>query len=222
VVELNQRIQKLSNRAEFFLVITLSFAYFISTSLAALVLRIRQLELTTGHTLRAIATEVAILLVVGWILRVRGWTVSRLTGRFTFPAVLAGIPLFMAYYFVYAAVVVAISTLSGPIVSNVRFVTSAPMLLMLLFIVVNSVFEEALVTGYVVAALSEQGAALAITASTLLRLLYHLYQGPVASLAILPLGLMFAAVFWKWRTLWPLIAAHTLANVAALLTTTRA
>jgi membrane protease YdiL (CAAX protease family) len=66
-------------------------------------------------------------------------------------------------------------------------------------------------------ALSEQGAALAITASALLRFLYHLYQGPVASLAILPLGLLFAAVFWKWRSLWPLIAAHTLANIYAFI-----
>jgi hypothetical protein len=80
-----KRIRSLSNRAEFFLVITLSFAYYIGTSLAATLLRIRQLELTTGRALRAIATEIAILLVVAWILRIRGWTASRINGRFTFP-----------------------------------------------------------------------------------------------------------------------------------------
>jgi membrane protease YdiL (CAAX protease family) len=204
----------------FFLVITLSFAYYIGVARGISFCASGSSAHDQSHASR-IATEAAILLVVAWILHIRGWTVSRLTGRSSLPAVLAGIPLFMAYYFFYAGVVVAISALFGPIIANVRFVASAPVLLMLVFILVNSVFEEALVTGYVVTALSEQGAALAITASALLRLLYHLYQGPVASLAILPLGLMFAAVFWKWRTLWPLIAAHTLANVVALLGSTR-
>ena len=101
----------------------------------------------------------------------------------------------------------------------VKVTPSAPVILMLVFIVVNSIFEEALVTGYVVTALAEQGPALAITASTLLRFAYHLYQGPVASISVLPLGLMFAAVFWKWRTLWPLVMAHSLINVMAFSST---
>ena len=214
---MRERIEALSARAEFFLVITLSFSYFIGTSLSVLLLNLRQFELTTGRALRGIATEIVILLVVCWILRVRGWRLSRLTGRFTVPAFLAGIPLFMAYYFLYVAVTITVTAIGAGRFSTVRVVPTAPVLVMLAFLVVNSVFEEVLVTGYVIAALSEQGAALAITASTLLRLLYHLYQGPVASLSILPLGLLFGAVFWKWRNLWPLVMAHTLANVLALL-----
>jgi membrane protease YdiL (CAAX protease family) len=213
----------LSDRAEFFLVITISFAYYIASSLSVLVLNIQQFEMTTGRVLRGIATEVAILLVVTWFLRARGWRVNRITGDFRWPALLAGIPLFMAYMFLYASIVVTVGTFYPRLASitTVRFIPTAPVMVMLAFIVVNSVFEEALVTGYVVTKLSGQGAALAITASALLRLLYHLYQGPIASLAILPLGLIFAGVFWKWRTLWPLIAAHTLVNIFALLTTMR-
>ena len=86
----------------------------------------------------------------------------------------------------------------------------------LLFIAVNSVFEESAVTGYVVTQLSEQGAALAVTASGLVRFAYHLYQGPIASIAILPLGLLFAAVYWRWRNLWPLIVAHTITNLISV------
>ena len=32
-----------------------------------------------------------------------------------------------------------------------------------------------------------------------------------------PLGLLFGAVFWRWRNLWPLIVAHTIANLIAFL-----
>jgi hypothetical protein len=88
---------------------------------------------------------------------------------------------------------------------------------MLAFIVVNSIFEELAVTGYIVTALSSDGPALAITASALVRFLYHLYHGPIASLAILPLGLLFAMAFWRWRNALPLISAHTIANVISLL-----
>jgi uncharacterized protein len=214
---MRERIRRLSARSEFFLVISLSFAYFIGTSLWVLLLRIRVLDLTTGRALRGVATEMAILVVVGWILRVRGWDLRRLMGRFTWPAVFGGIGLFVAFYVLYVLVTLAVLAVYPPAaqLSTVRFIVSAPVAVIFLFILVNSVFEELLVTGYVVAALSEQGPALAVTASALLRFLYHLYQGPVASMAVLPLGLLFGAAFWKWRTLWPLVIAHTLANILA-------
>ena len=69
--------------------------------------------------------------------------------------------------------------------------------------------------------MSAQGAALDITASTLLRFLYHLYQGPLASISILPLGLLFGAVFWRWRSVWPLIVAHTIANLLSFIVVTQ-
>ena len=92
-------------------------------------------------------------------------------------------------------------------------VPAAPVALFTLMIFVNSIFEEAAVTGYVVSALEEQGVALSITASTLIRFLYHLYQGPIASLVEMPLGLLFALVYWRSRNLCPLMRAHTIVNL---------
>ena len=214
---LEERVRRLTDRSEFFLVVTLSFAYFVATSLTVLILRVREYELTTGRALRGVATETAILAVVGWILHVRGWQLRRLTVPWSWFALLGGIPLLIAYYLLYvvARLVVVAAYPASAHLTMVRMIPAAPWGVILALIVVNSVFEETLVTGYVVAALSEQGAALAITASTLLRFLYHLYQGPVASLSILPLGILFGAVYWRWKTLWPLFAAHTLANILA-------
>jgi membrane protease YdiL (CAAX protease family) len=214
---LEERIRRLTDRSEFFLVIGLSFAYFIATSLTVLLLRVRQFELTTGRTLRGIGTEIAILAVVGWILHVRGWRLRRLTAEWSWRALLGGVPLFVAYYLLYivtTALVVAVYPAAMQL-ETVRMIPRAPWAVILVFLVVNSVFEETLVTGYVVSALSGQEAALAITASTLLRFLYHLYQGPVATFTVIPFGLLFGAVYWRWRTLWPLVVAHTLANLLA-------
>jgi uncharacterized protein len=213
-----ERIRNLSPRGEYFLIITLCFAYFVVTSLTALLLHIRAFELSSGRVIRGITTELVILAVAAWILRVRGWKMSRLSRRFSWLALLAGLPLFIGYILLYWATSLLVIWVypAASRMTTMRMVPSAPIALLAVFIVVNSVFEEVTVTGYVVTALSEQGAALSITASALLRFLYHLYQGPIASLAILPLGLLFAAVYWRWRNLWPLMVAHTIVNVLVL------
>jgi membrane protease YdiL (CAAX protease family) len=55
-----------------------------------------------------------------------------------------------------------------------------------------------------------------VTLSATIRLLCHLYQGPIAPLTILPLGIIFALVYWKWRRLWPIAVAHGVAGFFAL------
>jgi membrane protease YdiL (CAAX protease family) len=74
-----------------------------------------------------------------------------------------------------------------------------------------------LVVGYVIQALeAKQGIVFAIGISVLIRLLYHTYQGPIAAISIIPMGLIFAVVFWRWRNVVPLIVAHTIMNGLAL------
>lgn len=155
------------------------------------------------------------MVVAGWILHLRGWTFRRLGVQFSWLRLLAGIPLFFAFFILYWVgylLVVAINPAAQHL-QVVKMVPAAPAALFILFILVNSIFEEAAVAGYVISALEEQGVALAITASTLIRFLYHLYQGPIASIVVLPLGLLFGLVYWRWRNLWPLMTAHTIVNL---------
>jgi uncharacterized protein len=215
--QLRARIKNLSPRGEFFLIISLCFPYFIATSLFALLLRLRTFELSSGRAIRGIATELVILAVAGWILRVRGQRLSRLSRPFSWPALLGGLPLAAGYILLLWTVhfIVVWVYPAAAHLTTMRMIPRAPVTLLGVLILVNSLFEEVTVTGYVVSVLSEQGAALSITASALLRFLYHLYQGPIASLAVLPLGLLFAGVYWRWKNLWPLVVAHTLVNVLA-------
>ena len=46
------------------------------------------------------------------------------------------------------------------------------------------------------------------TLSAAIRFDCHIEQGPISALTILPLGLIFAAVYWRWRRVWPLVVAH--------------
>jgi len=180
-------------------------------------MRVHRLEMTTGRALRGVLFESVILTLVALFLRERGWTIDRIGLEFSFGAAWFGVVLFIAFIVWYWITAIVVGLLA-PALTHVRpfeFTITAAPAAMLAFIVVNSFFEEIIVSGYVISALSAQGAALAITASTLLRFLYHLYQGPLASISILPLGLLFGAVFWRWRSVWPLIVAHTISNLVS-------
>jgi membrane protease YdiL (CAAX protease family) len=214
---MRDRIKALSDRGEFVLVVVLCFGYYVATSLAALLMRLDRFELTTGRVTRGLAIQLVILAIAGWVLHVRGVTPAEITRRLTWKSVLAGVPLFLVYIVVYWSIAIAVLMIwPAAGASAMRMVPAAPIALIVAFILVNSFFEEAAVTGYVVWRLAPQGTALAISASVLLRFLYHLYQGPAGSLSILPLGLIFAYVYRRTHSIWPLVTAHTIANLFAL------
>ena len=47
-----------------------------------------------------------------------------------------------------------------------------------------------------------------IALSAVIRLSYHVYQGPIILVSILPMGILFAWLYWRTKRLWPLILAH--------------
>jgi membrane protease YdiL (CAAX protease family) len=82
--------------------------------------------------------------------------------------------------------------------------------------VVNGAYEEIFLCGYVLRAVERLGASMAIGLSTLIRLLYHLYQGPYGALAVVGFGLLASIYFWRTRQLWPIVFAHASTDLVAL------
>jgi membrane protease YdiL (CAAX protease family) len=77
--------------------------------------------------------------------------------------------------------------------------------------------EEVIVLGYLVTRLRQLpwSPLAAITASSVLRASYHLYQGWGGFLGNLAMGLLFSTLFLRWRRTWPFVVAHALLDVAA-------
>jgi membrane protease YdiL (CAAX protease family) len=50
----------------------------------------------------------------------------------------------------------------------------------------------------------------------IVRLLYHLYQGPIGILMAVPMGLLYGYVYSRTRQLWPLVVAHVLLDLIGL------
>lgn len=160
--------------------------------------------------------------VLVWFLWVRGWTLEKIGLSVSWRGTWHGWLLLLATYVVLMVLQwVANFFMPGDVQAAVQRYPSADplvsMQLVFLASTVNGMFEEVFVAGYVITALSQARSTwTAVNVSTVIRLLYHLYQGPLALITIIPIGLIFGHFYARTRQLWPLILAHILIDIIGL------
>lgn len=216
-------IQGLSPSAEFAVVVLGAFGYFVAISLAAVFWRNGQAaQVSDRHLLALLAYELVLLLLLLGFLRLRGWTIDRFGVQVSAGETLTGFGLAGAAYVAYVLVFVVVaaawpqaaqamqtSGLASPGISLATVIAVA---------LINPLFEEVFVCGYVIAALQKSSDPWAgVHVSVAIRLLYHLYQGAVAAIGIVPFGLILALWYRRTGRLWPVIIAHGVTDFAALL-----
>lgn len=216
-------IHALSPTAEFVTVIGVCFGYFIIASLWSAFLPVPDpVVVVPADTslIGLVAIEGMLLPVAALFLWARGWRLSDFPLGRVWIGTLGGILLFATAYLLFLLVLPFLTLVAGSdqLDGPALFADRPSVAVALIASTVNPVFEEGLVVGYVVKALEgRQGAPFAVGASVLIRLLYHTYQGPIIAASILPLGLLFALAYWRWRALWPLILAHGLFDFIGLM-----
>ncbi|SMC20279.1 CAAX protease self-immunity [Andreprevotia lacus DSM 23236] len=82
---------------------------------------------------------------------------------------------------------------------------------------VNGSFEELVLVWLIFARLGHHGTGFAVGISVLLRVLAHVYQGPVGVTGVFIFALLMALAYARYRRIWPLILAHALTDLLALL-----
>lgn len=217
---MRQFLRAVSPTAELVIVILVAFGLPIVASFVAVFSLGLQLGLSDGNLEALLIYELATLTALSIFLRMRGWTL-RSIGLEAHPRdILVGLALAVAVHFTCVAVWQLASSIfpqlpippvaTGSARISLFNVTAACIL--------NPLFEEIFVCGYVIVVLKERGGPwTAINVSVAIRLLYHMYQGAVGVVGIVPTGLIFA--YWYARTgrLWPAVVAHGLLNFIALL-----
>src|SRR5262249_24956360 len=153
--------------------------------------------------------------------KIRGWTLPRLGLIPGWIDILSGVGLFVATYGAYVVLWFVVGTFWPgfyEVAERTHLVASGiPLLITIVVSVVNPIYEEVFVSGYVISALGEKiGATAAVNVRAGIRLAYHLYQGVVGVLAVVPVGLIFGIWFRRTGRLWPLIIAHSLKDVLGL------
>jgi hypothetical protein len=172
---------------------------------------------------RRLLTIGAIELVAGTIalliLHARGWTAGELGMRVSMPLTIAGMVLLIGANIFITAIVTVFAEVTGFNVAAVTTqVTRVSWLPLVLLLAIDPIYEETFEVAYNIRATEREGPAFGISLSAAVRLVCHLDQGPIVPLTILPLGLIFAAVYWKWRRVWPLTVAHGVTAYFALTT----
>jgi len=215
-------LRALSPRVEFVIVVTMAFGYFVLVSIFV-ALHPHAGPLHTNRSLIVLcAYELVLMAILFPFLRTRGWTFSKIGLDPTWRDTGLGILLFFAFYAVWVLVwiaTVALAPETAQRMSETHIITQViPATTIVANGMINPLFEEVFVCGYVMTALRKEGHTwFALNASVAIRLLYHLYQGPLGVLSIIPMGLMSG--YWYARTgrLWPIIVAHAAMDMLAML-----
>ncbi|MDQ3280455.1 MAG: CPBP family intramembrane metalloprotease [Acidobacteriota bacterium] len=210
-------LRRLSQRSELILINLICFGPLAAMAIAGLLRR----ETVVVFDDRRLLTIGAIELVAGTIavlvLRARGWTAGELGLRITMPLTIAGMVLLIGSNIAIAGLVLVFTDVTGfntaAVTTQVSRVSWLPLILLL---AIDPLYEETFEVAYNLRATEREGAAFGISLSAAVRLICHLDQGPIVPLTILPLGLIFAAVYWKWRRVWPLTVAHGVGAYFAL------
>jgi membrane protease YdiL (CAAX protease family) len=170
-----------------------------------------------------IVYELAGLVLLLPFLHLRGWSLERLgLGLLSFRDGVVAVGLSAVALMVYvggftAAAIAAPDLMMALAQGPAQMAGHIGPADLVLVCIVNPFFEEVFVCGYVVAALDPRRSAwTGINVSVAIRLLYHLYQGPLGVLSIVPLGLVFAGWYARSGRLWPLVIAHALVDFVGL------
>lgn len=214
-----QYLRDLSHRAEFTLVITLAFGYFILGGVTSLLEPSAEVGLSDAGLQFLVMYEIGMLSVLAAFLMIRGWDRKQLgmtpARSDLWVALALGLVAYATFYLLWLTLGQSVPGASeipeGTIKRDLRVVT------VLMVSVVNGFFEEVFVCGYVISALKKtRSLAFAINVSVAIRLSYHLYQGPIGVISIIPIGLVFAHWFARTGRLWPIVIAHCLFDIFGL------
>jgi uncharacterized protein len=213
-------IKSLPSPAEFLIVVVGAFGLLIFSSLTG-AFRLYQsgvVRFSDAGALSLLTYELIVFCVLCAFLYMRGWTTKRIGFAPGLSASLEGLGLSMYATFAYDLLIIVVFSIAPGLRQVMpRFTSSEGLPSIIAISLLNPLFEETFVSGYVVSALRERyGTWTAVNVSTGIRVLYHLYQGVAGVLANVPVGLIFAFWYARRGNLWPLIVAHAGMDLYAL------
>ena len=217
---LRERIRQLPPGVEFLFVVVCAFGLSIFTSILSIG-GLASRPTYVNATLLGTTLEVLIVAaLLGGFLRIRDWSLERIGFEVTLRQTIWGVGLLAGVLGVQTLLQVSAPLLGfHPGAPAARFPAAAALDpgVVLIASVVQDAFEEFFIAGYVITALAAtRGPWAAVHVSTGLRVLCHVYQGPLGVLTMVPMGLIFGYLYVRTRKLWPLIVAHLLLDVIAL------
>jgi uncharacterized protein len=195
-------------------IVVLCFGWFIVVSMYAVSVGFKSGSFSESGLAGMIALEVVLGLSGAHILASRGFDIRSLYPSPSFRGAMGGLLLALA-----AGVVgqIAIAPLDPAQYSEPleRLMSGSPigLPLLVLFAIVNGAYEEVFLLGFLLRGLRGYGLAVAVGVSLLVRVLYHLYQGPLGAIYVAAVGLVFSISYVATGRLFPAVLAHALWDI---------
>lgn len=217
--------------AEIFLVIFFSLGYFIFNAWQWV--RFDEggkgvVEYLNNDVILLAVYEITSVICIAVFLKWQGRSLKAYGFSISIGKITAGFILFTLSYIIY----LILFTLLGDIVLSFnQFITSAAVsatgginfyvdlniLLLFSFSIINPIFEEFILVGYIVTSLKKNHSlTTCILVSSVCRLSFHTYQGSIILLSILPMGIIFVIYYWYKKSITPLIIAHSIIDILSL------
>ncbi|WP_457428127.1 CPBP family intramembrane glutamic endopeptidase [Roseateles sp. P5_E7] len=196
-------------------VVTICFGLSIVASLQAMASGFRATgAFTDASLLWLIASELVLAGAALAFLHLRGFAIASLVPTPTLRGGIAGVALFFGAWLIGSLLVApfAAGQPEQPIDKMVAEATLS-MPIIVAMALVNGAFEEIFLLGFLARALRGFGLAIALGVPTLVRVSYHLYQGPLGALWVFAVGLVFALYYARSVQLWPPVFAHVLWDI---------
>lgn len=216
-----RRIRSMSVRTELLFVSAVAFGWPLLGSLAHVLGPGRdRVEFSAAETGGLVLVETVVLAILAAFLRLRDARTAWFGARPCLADTARGVGLAGAAYLVYWPAALLLwriwppSARGGP-----EFVVGSMSLgTMVAVSVVNPIFEEGLLLGYLARRLHAlRGPRTAIAVTVALRMLYHTYQGLHGVLFVGLLGGVLSVAYLRQGRLWPAIVAHGLLDFLPML-----
>lgn len=192
----------------------LCFGWFILASISAVLAGFPSGRFSNAEFMGLVAHELIVGAVAIAILRHRGHKLSDLLPTPSLKGCGIGIGLYLAAMAAGWIEIIVFSNANDPRpIEQTLAGAAVSMPFVVIMAMVNGLYEETFLLGYLLRGFRSHGASFAMSLSLLVRVLYHLYQGPVGALWVLVVGAIFSTYYLRTRNLWPVVFAHTLADI---------
>ncbi|HKS56314.1 MAG TPA: CPBP family intramembrane glutamic endopeptidase [Steroidobacteraceae bacterium] len=213
-------VQKLSAVQEAALITTIFAGWFICSAFWVVLtgFPVAKFGYDNSKAIALVVFELIAFCLAALVLRWRGWQLREFLFSVQWRDVLAAVLLLMLSVLVNFVLWYAITSHfdDGSILRKLAHPVAMSVGAAALMSIVNGAFEEFFLCRYLIERFRSSGAAFAVMLSAGIRMLYHVYQGPHGTLAVLAYGVIAGAYYWRTRSLGAVVLAHALADLIAL------
>ncbi|OFX68094.1 MAG: hypothetical protein A2X14_01465 [Bacteroidetes bacterium GWD2_33_33] len=219
-------IERISPFWETIIVLLIGFGIFIYSSTTAF-LKVNSdyshswiYKLTSQGHFSIVIIEIISLSLIIYFLKLRGWKKEDFNLEFTLKLIWTGLLIMFIKNIITNGsykILEFLNVIDTSTVNHVQYGLDANWISILLIVIINSIYEEFILIGYLFKRLHNLNPYLVIIISLIIRESYHTYQGWMSLLVIIPVGLVFGYYYAKYKKLWPIIFAHAFTNLIAFI-----